>query len=402
MALHKPFAIKMQSSAIQWTAGEYSLKEFLRKFQTSLPKIVKVTEGFLGRQEVDTLSASTVLRIHCLFSQKRAIVECKNGSILSIPVNLKSMMFNVLDQKHKTGPFTMNEVLLHFNLPVTITSTNDLTYREMNNPSSKDQELKQLNVTQTYDQEYLLGHTILDSGELLIRHPTVIPMYMKEIKLVIAEGFSSKDETEWNTLCDYYNKVVNDIGNLDHFIFTDIALLDKDKLDQYTGEYAEIEPIYIDLYSKNLEQECQVVQTRQSLAEAANDDLVQSRGEHKPQVPPRPNTETSSSRYVAAPALRIKPFFKFSRRSNYVPTEKAKRIVSMGEVPDDLQHLSVDEVCDCLQVLNMGKYIEAFRAQQIDGHLLFDLDRDIMHNTLGMNNFHIIKMIRFREGWRPK
>ncbi|XP_078055960.1 uncharacterized protein LOC144480425 isoform X2 [Mustelus asterias] len=341
MALHKPFAIKMQSSAIQWTAGEYSLKEFLRKFQTSLPKIVKVTEGFLGRQEVDTLSASTVLRIHCLFSQKRAIVECKNGSILSIPVNLKSMMFNVLDQKHKTG-------------------------------------------------------------ELLIRHPTVIPMYMKEIKLVIAEGFSSKDETEWNTLCDYYNKVVNDIGNLDHFIFTDIALLDKDKLDQYTGEYAEIEPIYIDLYSKNLEQECQVVQTRQSLAEAANDDLVQSRGEHKPQVPPRPNTETSSSRYVAAPALRIKPFFKFSRRSNYVPTEKAKRIVSMGEVPDDLQHLSVDEVCDCLQVLNMGKYIEAFRAQQIDGHLLFDLDRDIMHNTLGMNNFHIIKMIRFREGWRPK
>ncbi|XP_041034167.1 uncharacterized protein LOC121271973 isoform X1 [Carcharodon carcharias] len=392
----------MQSNAIQWTAREYGLKEFLRKFRTSLSKVVKVTEGYLGRQEVDTLSASTILRIHCLYSQKRAIVECKNGSILSIPVTLESMMFNVADQKHKTGPFTMKEVLLYFNLPVTVTSTNDLTYREMNNPGSKEQQLKQLIVKRTYEQEFLLGHPINDSGKLLIRYPTVIPMYMKEIKLVIAEGINSKDETEWKTLCDCYDKVVKDIGNLDHFIFTDITLLDKDKLDQYTGEYAEIEPIYIDLNPQNPGYKYQVKQPRQSLAEAPNDNLVQSHGENKPQIPPKPNRETGSSCLVAGPTLRIKPLFKTSRRSSYIQKQKAKRIVSMSEVPDDLQHLNVDEVCDCLNLLNMGKYIETFQSQQIDGHLLFDLDRDIMQNTFGMSNFHILKMIRFREGWRPK
>ncbi|XP_041034168.1 uncharacterized protein LOC121271973 isoform X2 [Carcharodon carcharias] len=335
----------MQSNAIQWTAREYGLKEFLRKFRTSLSKVVKVTEGYLGRQEVDTLSASTILRIHCLYSQKRAIVECKNGSILSIPVTLESMMFNVADQKHKTGPFTMKEVLLYFNLPVTVTSTNDLTYREMNNPGSKEQQLKQLIVKRTYEQEFLLGHPINDS---------------------------------------------------------DITLLDKDKLDQYTGEYAEIEPIYIDLNPQNPGYKYQVKQPRQSLAEAPNDNLVQSHGENKPQIPPKPNRETGSSCLVAGPTLRIKPLFKTSRRSSYIQKQKAKRIVSMSEVPDDLQHLNVDEVCDCLNLLNMGKYIETFQSQQIDGHLLFDLDRDIMQNTFGMSNFHILKMIRFREGWRPK
>ncbi|XP_072349075.1 uncharacterized protein [Scyliorhinus torazame] len=392
----------MQSSGIEWTAEEYSLKEFLRTFPTSLPKIVKVTEGFLGRQEVDTLSASTVLRIHCLFLQRRAIVECKNGSILSIPVNLESMVFNVVDQKHKTGPFTMKEVLLHFNLPVTITSTKDLTFREMYNPRSKDQELKQMTVKQTYDQEYLLGHSMLESGKLLIRSPVVIPMYMKEIKLVIAEGIKSGDETEWNRLCDSYDKMVKDIGNLDHFIFTDITLLDKDKLDHYTGEYAEIEPIYIDLNKMDLEQEYQEIQARRSLPEIPNDNLVQSQGEQKPKLPPKPNIEMGFSRYVAAPTSRIKPLFTVSRSSNYIQTQKAKRIISMSEVPSDLRHLSVDEVCDCLQLLNLGKYIETFQSEQIDGHLLSDLNRDIMQNTFGMNYFHVIKMIRFRDGWRPK
>ncbi|XP_038640113.1 uncharacterized protein LOC119956778 isoform X2 [Scyliorhinus canicula] len=334
----------MQASGIQWTAEEYSLKEFLWTFRTSLPQIVQVTEGFLGRQEVDTLSASTVLRIHCLFLQRRAIVECKNGSILSIPVNLESMVFSVVDQKHKAGPFTMKEVLLHFNLPVTITSTKDMTFREMYNPRSKDQELKQMTVKQTYDQEYLLGHTILES---------------------------------------------------------DITLLDKDKLDHYTGEYAEIEPIYIDLNKMDLEHEYQEIQARRSLPEIPNDNLVQSRGQ-KPKLPPKPNTEMGFSRYVEAPTSRIKPLFTISRRSNYIQTQKAKRVASMSEVPSDLRHLSVDEVCDCLQLLNLGKYIETFQSQKIDGHLLSDLDRDVMQNTLGMNYFHVIKMIRFRDGWRPK
>uniref|UniRef100_UPI00398EB4C3 uncharacterized protein n=1 Tax=Pristiophorus japonicus TaxID=55135 RepID=UPI00398EB4C3 len=393
----------MQSSAIQWTARDYSLNEFLRKFRTAFPKVVKVTEGFLGRQEVDTISASTILRIHSLYSQRRAIAECKNGSILSIPVNLESMMFSVVNHKHKTGPFTMKDVLLHFKLPVTITSADDLTFREINSPRSKYQELRQLIVKQTYEQEFLLGHTINDSGNLLIRYPTVIPMYMKEIKLVVAEGLDSKDETEWNTFCNNYDKTVNELGHLDHFICTDITLLDNE-MTQYTGEYAEIEPIYITLNTKKPENKYLAIPPRQIPPPVLKDNPTQSRGGNKPQVPAKPNPEMDFSRPVPAPKQKmgITTLFKGSYTPGDIQRYKAKHIASMSEVPDDLQHLSVDEVCDCLNLLNMGKYIETFQSQQIDGHLLFDLDRDIMQNTFGMNNFHIIKIMRFREGWRPK
>ncbi|XP_048376400.1 uncharacterized protein LOC125446709 [Stegostoma tigrinum] len=394
----------MQSDLLQWAPREYSLKEFVRKFHSSLPKIVKITEGFLGRRELETVSAGTILRIHSLYSQKRAIVESNNRTVLSIPVNLESVMFNVLHQKYKSGPFTMKEVLLNFNLPVTIISTEDLTYREMNNPKSKDQELQQLRVKQIYEQEFLLGHSIIDNGKLSIQYPFVIPMYMKEIKLVIAEGFNGKDETEWNIICNHYNKIVKDIGNLDHFICTDIILLDKDELDLCTGQYSEIEPIYVDLSRKKPDKEHEIIGSAEGVSETPKYCTIKSYEENKPEILPEPNTEMDCSRLGSTAILRKStgPLFKFSHRSCNMQPPETKHIVSMNEVPGDILHLNVDEVCDCLNLLNMGMYIEAFQSQQVDGRLLFDLDRDMMLNTFGMSNFHIMKLIRFRKGWRPK
>ncbi|XP_067829349.1 uncharacterized protein [Heptranchias perlo] len=219
-------------------------------------------------------------------------------------------------------------------------------------------------------------------------------MYMKEIKLVTAEGFESKDEMEWTTLCNKY-KIVNNIGHLDHFILSDITLLDKNEVIQYTGEYAEIEPIYIDLNTNRPENMYIPVHPQQSQSPAPNNNPVRSQGENKPQKPPKPNAEMDFTRPVVPPNPRT------LIRSSDIQTCEAKHIASMSEVPKDLQHLSVGEVCDCLNLLNMGKYIETFHSQQVDGQLLFDLDRDMMKNTFGMNNFHIIKMMRFRGGWRP-
>ncbi|XP_048473253.1 uncharacterized protein LOC109936168 isoform X2 [Rhincodon typus] len=345
-----------------------------------------------------------ILRIHSVYSQKRAIVESNNRTVLSIPVNLESVMFNVVHQKHKSGPFTMKEVLLHFNLPVTITSTDNLTYREMNNPKSKDQELQQLSVKQIYEQEFLLGHSIIDNGKLSIQHPFVIPMYMKKIKLVIAEGFNGKRETEWNIICNHYKKIAKDIGNLDHLICTDITLLDKDELDLYAGQYSEIESTYVDLSRKKPDKEHEIIRPQQSLSETPKYCTIKSHGENKPEIPPEPNAEMNCSQLGSTATLRRNtgPLFKFSHRSCNMQTPETKHIVSMNEVPDDIQHLNVDEVCDCLNLLNMGMYIEIFQSQQVDGRLLFDLDRDMMLNTFGMSNFHIVKLIRFREGWRPK
>ncbi|GCC37632.1 hypothetical protein chiPu_0016137 [Chiloscyllium punctatum] len=394
----------MQSDPIQWAPREYSLKEFLTEFCSSLPKIVKVTEGFLGGRELETLSAETILRIHSLYLQKRAIAESHHQTVLSIPVNLESVMFDVVHQKHKTGPFTMKEVLRHFNLPVTISSTDKLTYKEMNNPKSKDHKLRQLSVKQIYEQKFLLCHNIINNGKLSVRYPTVIPMYMKEIKVVVAEGLKGKSETEWNIMCNHYNKIVKDLGNLDHFICSDITLLDTDELDLDVGKYSEIEPTYVDICRKKSENKYEIIHPQQSLSEAPKYYTIQSHGENKPQISPEQNTEINYSQLSATATRRgnIRSLFKFSRGSSSMQTPETKYIACMREVPDDIQHLNVDEVCDCLNLLNMGEYTETFQSQQVDGQLLSDLDRDMMLNTFGMSHFHVTKLIRFREGWRPK
>ncbi|XP_043536576.1 uncharacterized protein LOC122542645 [Chiloscyllium plagiosum] len=347
---------------------------------------------------------SNILRIHSLYLQKRAIAESHNQTVLSIPVNLESVMFDVVHQKHKTGPFTMKEVLRHFNLPVTISSTDNLTYKEMNNPKSKDHELRQLSVKQIYEQKFLLGHNIINNGKLSVRYPTVIPMYMKEIKVVVAEGLKGKSETEWNIMCNHYNKIVKDLGNLDHFICSDITLLDTDELDLYVGKYSEIEPIYVDICRKKSENKYEIIHPQQSLSEAPKYYSIQSHGENKPQISPERNTEINYSQLSATATLRgnIRSLFKFSRGSSSMQTPETKYIAYMSEVPDDIQHLNVDEVCDCFNLLNMGEYTETFQSQQVDGQLLSDLDRDMMLNTFGMSHFHVTKLIRFREGWRPK
>ena len=47
-------------------------------------------------------------------------------------------------------------------------------------------------------------------------------------------------------------------------------------------------------------------------------------------------------------------------------------------------------------------FVNVFKEEMIDGKLLMDLDRRMLINDLGMNEFQATKLLRFQRGWRPK
>ncbi|XP_006012116.1 uncharacterized protein LOC102358201 [Latimeria chalumnae] len=389
----------MDLDNISWTTRQYSIKEFVQKFQNSFPKMIKVTVGFLGRQEVDSISCSSVLRVHSLYSQERAVAESRSGKILSLPTKLKLMSFYLVNPiPPKDDPLLLEEILSNFTLPVTIRSTTPLTYTEVSNPKPLDQRLEYFTISQTYKEDFLLVHNIDNDGKLLVQLPLVLPMYMKQVRLVVAEGFMNTNIEAWNAICNIYDKQVDEMGNMAHFICQEITLLDKADIIQHGNLYSEIEPIYIALKELNSEN-APLVSSSSSQNEVRNEvkhGIIQ--------VPSAPNYDMiQAPRAPMYEPLKHKDeakyeTFKFTVKS----VEQAVKIFSVDEIPKELKDLDIDEVCDCLVLLNMGQYAKAFKQEQIDGQLLFDLDRELMRSDLGMSDFHITKLLRFREGWRPK
>ncbi|KAG2471139.1 uncharacterized protein LOC120541598 [Polypterus senegalus] len=335
----------MDISTIRWGVTEYTLKDFVNKFENSFPKIIKVTEGFLGRQELDSISSSTILRVHSLYSQDRAVVESISGKIFSLPAKMKQVLFLVIRPIGKPeGPFNLLKILEENVLPVTIRPTQPLTFQEMNNPTSACHRVELLTVTQVFKETFLLGHSINSKGFLEVQTPLVLPMYMKQVRLALAEGLEDDNEEKWDAACTEYSQTVQQKANMGHFIFEEISLLDKQEIMKHRNMYSEVEPIYMDL-NKELK---------------------------KPTPPPLPEKNVACK------------FFRFA------------------DVPKDLHEASVDEICDCLLLLNLNQYVQSFRTEQIDGQFLYDLDEALMQENLGMSKLHVAKLLRFRDGWRPR
>ncbi|KAJ1181783.1 hypothetical protein NDU88_006982 [Pleurodeles waltl] len=343
--------LKMDTAAIKWGAREYSLMEFVGKFETSFPVIIKITEGYLGKQEVDSISNSTILRVHSLYYQKRAIATSVSGKIFSLPLKLKTVQFCVGNSTHRKdrelqASFFLEDLLSQYSLPLTIVSSTDLSFKEKMSSKPKENVLDVLTVSETYEEHFLLGHPI-EKETVQIETPIVIPMYMKDIKLVIAEGYLLDNTERWATVCKHYDRKVQAEGLLEHFMVEEIYLLDKNDVASKANTYDEIERIYIDIHSSEF---------RRQLG------------------PMKPVPE--------------------------IPPDYSTTLEEEG-LPADLHALDVQKVCDCLQLLNMAEYTEAFQREQIDGQLLYELEESIMESCLGMNKLHIIKLLKFRDGWRP-
>lgn len=70
--------------------------------------------------------------------------------------------------------------------------------------------------------------------------------------------------------------------------------------------------------------------------------------------------------------------------------------------PDDLSCLSVPEVGECLEKLNLGKHVQMFDSNQIDGELFVSLNEDLLASLGVSSKFERQKIMKFINGWRPR
>uniref|UniRef100_A0A8C5M5W2 SAM domain-containing protein n=1 Tax=Leptobrachium leishanense TaxID=445787 RepID=A0A8C5M5W2_9ANUR len=232
----------------------------------------------------------------------------------------------------------------------------------------------------------------------------MIPMYMTELKLVVAIGFTDRNDARWKTVCDRMTEDVNRRKSTSQATFQEIFLLDKKSVSQPEPQYNCIEPIYIDI--GELKQNSMVdlpnigkfsLGKNQTLRKSVKTSAV------TPPALPKPKYETSKrtvEELTKELQLTIKPSVPIIDPPQS-KTEPLTGFSTLSSVPKDLHHLTVNQICECLDLLNMGQYMKAFQGAQVDGQFLYCLDDDMMKSCLGMNGLHVVKLKQFRDGWRP-
>ena len=75
---------------------------------------------------------------------------------------------------------------------------------------------------------------------------------------------------------------------------------------------------------------------------------------------------------------------------------------AVGDKYKEIREMSVQQLADCLrETLNMGKHVESFLENQVDGELFLHLGDEELAD-LNLNKFEMKKLYRFKDGWRPK
>ncbi|XP_075711259.1 uncharacterized protein LOC142748030 [Rhinoderma darwinii] len=365
----------MDPADVRWTTTEYSLQGYVSTFRNSFPNIIMITEGFLGKQEIDSVSSSTVIRVHSHYTQQRVVAETKAGRLFSLPTKLTRLKFLVAQEsgsiKSLKLHMSLEDILSRYSLPVTVRSSLDLSFKQKGDQKSQDELLNELTLLDTYEESFILGHPI-NKGKIFTEEPTIIPMYMRELKLVVAEGFQNRDNATWRILCDLLTKQVIDQGNIANVTFQEIYMLDKKDISPQEPSYSTIEPIYIDI----------------SEVKAKDKTLLEDK--------------EICNVYQMPPVVPPKPVIR-NRSQNAVKTEilAANNFTSISNIPKDIHNLNVNQVCQCLRLLNMNQYVNAFEKAQVDGQLVYDLNPDTMKSCLGMDGLSVVKFLKFRDGWRP-
>ena len=76
---------------------------------------------------------------------------------------------------------------------------------------------------------------------------------------------------------------------------------------------------------------------------------------------------------------------------------------SLDDIPEDITPLTVDEVAECLRLLNLGMYVRKFVDYQVDGELLKAFNYEDLHKEFGISVVNAKKIERFaKHGWRPR
>lgn len=118
-----------------------------------------------------------------------------------------------------------------------------------------------------------------------------------------------------------------------------------------------------------------------------------------PPVPIRPSYCASTIQTVHAPNAAPLSRYVDDRVIRGEPLPEQNHGI---HIPENLRGLSIEDVSECLQMLNMPQHIENFKQNQIDGQLFADLDEKMLVDLGVLKQFEKRKLIKFINGWRPQ
>ncbi|CAH1246223.1 GAREM2 [Branchiostoma lanceolatum] len=145
---------------------------------------------------------------------------------------------------------------------------------------------------------------------------------------------------------------------------------------------------------------------RQDLAKPRENVTASTGQRERRKTPSQDPQQTSATTRTAALKPRIKEPKQEYEHPPSAPIKPSPALTAkyagLSEVPEDTTALNVDDLSDCLRLLKLDSFVNVFKEEMIDGKLLMDLDRRMLINDLGMNEFQATKLLRFQRGWRPK
>ncbi|XP_060569714.1 uncharacterized protein LOC132728121 isoform X1 [Ruditapes philippinarum] len=126
-----------------------------------------------------------------------------------------------------------------------------------------------------------------------------------------------------------------------------------------------------------------------------------------PGIPPTAQTGNAGHSLYQndVPRTRISPTMQTTPKQEHKPlpvAEEVKKVVREVHCRDDVAKLTIDEVTEYLRRLNLEKYANTFKNEQIDGPMLSDLDKDMLRDDFGMKGVEALRLLKFaKEGHVP-
>lgn len=294
---------------------EYSPKDFHEQFSNFLPRLVQVTKGYYGEEQIKTYERGQVLFIRRSGSQERVVASVLQGPLslthrlLSIPIDYNAQ-FCFVSAKKGNKRYNLRRVLSKRRLPIDVIFIPDMT---SNDPESftlmrliSGDERLVLRLTHTYQDTFLLGHNL--SQDKVTSAIQQLPLFLTDLRMSLIVGRKGYEPTEWSNYIHSLNDIcINQIQCDNYFGNPDIALYAKDDGD--FDATVQVPQVYCTLHDclnetnmyqtitgskpekSRSEENCD---TYEVIASCARDKPPSCSANTKPKIPPKPQYKSKS------------------------------------------------------------------------------------------------------------
>ncbi|KAL4218551.1 hypothetical protein ACF0H5_023285 [Mactra antiquata] len=184
------------------TKKDYNVSEFYEQFGESLPRIVKVNQGYFGKVATEVFDKDEIIWLQTVSKQQRVIAKFqlpnRPAKLLSIPVSYDEKLC-VVKHGRPGKPKDLGKILEKGHLPITVQFPKDQTIT-VDEKCMKTDYIPPLELSETFDEMYFLGNFITQ-GEM---SDTVIdiPLYLSQLRFSLVVGRVDHSDTEWNSFIE--------------------------------------------------------------------------------------------------------------------------------------------------------------------------------------------------------